>query len=301
MSTADVVPADWLARIARLPAGGGPSGAEWARRAPRLLDEAVEAWGLRPTGPGRAGWTAVVVPVERDGERLALKMGWPHSESAAEHLALRRWAGEGAVRLVAADPARGALLLEWLDATRDLRGPDIDTACEVIGGLIARLHVPAPPTVPSLSERVRRFMGRLATREDIPRRVVARVTGLAVELVAEPDVDATLVHGDLHFENVLAGEREPWLAIDPKPLAGHPAFEIQPLLGNRVDELGAGSSFRWGVRRRLAVTAEAAGIDEEAARLWSIVRTGIGALWAAEGGDAEALSLHIALLKALED
>jgi streptomycin 6-kinase len=36
---------------------------------------------------------------------------------------------------------------------------------------------------------------------------------------------------DLHAENVLAAEREPWLAIDPKPCIGDPAFDaIQHML-----------------------------------------------------------------------
>ena len=76
MSTAavPVIPAPWLTWISRLPAEGGPSGAEWARRAQRLLGEAFERWGLVADGPLRTGWTAVVAPVLRDGEPLALKV-----------------------------------------------------------------------------------------------------------------------------------------------------------------------------------------------------------------------------------
>ncbi len=301
MTAPRLIPADWLTWVARFPADEGPSGAEWAGRAPHLLEGVMSDWALVATGRVLTGRTAVVVPVGRDGQAYVLTLRRPNRDSAGEHLALRRWAGEAAVRLVAADPGRGALLLERLDPTRDLRGVDPDTACLVIGGLLSRLHVPAPPTIRPMSARVRVLMERLAAREDLPRRVVTRVTGLAEDLLDQPDVDATLLHTDLHVGNVLAGEREPWLAIDPQPLAGHPAFEIQPVLTNRIEDLGAGPSFRWGVRRRLAVTAEAAGIDEEAARLWSIVRTGIEALRAAEAGDAEGLSLHIATLKALED
>ncbi len=303
MSRHPLIPDDWLGRVARLPPSTGPSGAEWADGLPRLLDSLLEEWSLVPAGPGRTGWTAVVVPVDRDGEALALKVVWPHEEAAGEHLALRHWAGDGAVRLVAADPGRGGLLLERLDPERDLRTVDIDTACEVVGGLLARLHVPAPPSVRPLSGFVARQVERLTQREDLPRRWVARVAGLARELTEGPDAgaDARLLHTDLHFENVLAGTREPWLAIDPKPFAGHPGFELQPLLRTRVDELGTGSGLRWSVRRRLSVAAEAAGIDEEEARLWSIVHAGLQALWSAQDGDAESLSLHLAMLKALED
>ncbi len=298
-----LVPPRWRERVSRLPADGGPSGAEWAAGLPRLLGEVLADWGLTPIGPALTGRAAVVVPVERHPATLALKVAWPHREADGEHLALRHWSGNAAVRLVAADPARGALLLERLDATRDLRGPDSDTACAVIGGLLARLHIPAPPTVATLSSSVRRSMARLATRDDVPRRMVARVTGLADELLGEPgtDTDAMLLHGDLHVRHVLAAEREPWLAVGPQPLAGHPAFDIGPVLRHRMAELGTGAQLRRGVRRRLSVTCEAAGVDEELGRLWSIVHLGIGALRAAEEGAAGSLSRHIATLKALED
>ena len=49
----------------------------------------------------------------------------------------------------------------------------------------------------------------------------------------------TLIHGDLHYENVMAADREPWLAIDPKPMSGDPHYEIAPMLWNRFEELAA--------------------------------------------------------------
>src|SRR5690606_8061675 len=101
-----VLPEPWLAWIARLPPEGGPSGAQWAGQVRGLVNECLEQWALKVTGPATTGWTAVVFPVEREGEPAVLKVGWPHEESAAEHTALRLWGGRGAVRLLAADPAR---------------------------------------------------------------------------------------------------------------------------------------------------------------------------------------------------
>lgn len=296
-------PRNWLGRMSRLPADGGPSGADWAAEVDRLTRECLREWDLVTSGPAMTGHTAVVHPVRRSddfNQPLVLKVGWPHVDSAQEHLALRSWAGRGAVRLVAADPSRGALLLERLDSSRDLGALDIDEACSVIGGLHRELHVAAPPTIRTLVAHLEPYLGRLGQRTDVPRRVVTRVTGLARDLLADPE-PPVLLHGDLHFQNVLAADRAPWLAIDPKPLAGHPAYELQPLLRNRFDELGAGPVMRWSVRRRLEVTCDAAGLDEEVGRLWSIVRCGVQILWAASDGDAGELSRNLILLKALED
>jgi streptomycin 6-kinase len=53
------------------------------------------------------------------------------------------------------------------------------------------------------------------------------------DLLADPATTGTLVHGDLHYANVLAGDREAWLTIDPKPVSGDPHFEPAPMLWNR--------------------------------------------------------------------
>ena len=131
--------------------------------------------------------------------------------------------------------------------------------------------------------------------------MVARARGLHGELTSDPASDATLVHGDLHYENVLAGDREPWLAIDPQPLAGHPGWDLHAVLRNRRDELGTGATLRWSVRRRTDILCEAAGIDEEVARRWTIVRCAIEAVWALDDGNADEVSFSIALAKALDD
>ena len=83
------LPTDWVARVARLAADGGPSGAEWARHVPRLVAEAMDQWSLTPDGPVRTGWTAAVLPVRREGLPLALKVVWPCPDTAGEHRALR--------------------------------------------------------------------------------------------------------------------------------------------------------------------------------------------------------------------
>ena len=297
-------PPEWLTWMSRLPAEGGPTGADWVRDLDRLTRESMDQWGLDLDGDPMTGWTAVVHPVLRRDDvasaPLVLKVGWPHVESAQEHLALRAWDARGAVRLVAADPSRGALLLERLDSTQDLTTVDIDEACSVVGGLYRDLHVPAPPTIRTLAAYLDPYLTRLRQRIDVPRRVVTRVTGLARDLLAEPG-PRVLLHTDLHYENVLAADRAPWLAIDPKPLAGHPGYELHPLLRNRFDELGTGPSMRWSVRRRLEVTCEAAGLDPDIGRLWCIVRCGVEILWAAVDGDDGELSKNLTLLKALED
>jgi streptomycin 6-kinase len=268
----------------------GYRGEDWSRwlgALPRLAREVLDRWQLVPEGPGRGGVSALVLPVRTaDGQPAALRLGWPHPDQEHLHLALRSWAGDGAVTLLRAEPRRGVLLLERADAERDLGGVDVLAACETVAGLYGRLHRPPLPQLDRLSEQARRWSGELAALERTgvaPRRFVDQAAGLARELAEDPGTDVALLHGDLHYGNVLAGLGEragEWLAIDAAPLAGDPAFEVAPLLSNRWDEAVASHDLRGALVARLETVVDAAGLDEDRVRGWVVVRSMMEFVWA---------------------
>ena len=274
-----VIPPSFLALARR---GGGF--ATWLDRLPALAAELLEEWQLTPDGAPAHGHVALVVPVRSAGGRpAALKVGWPHWEAEHEHLALQHWGGEGAVRLLRADPRRAALLLERLHP-EDLGVLADVEACEVVASLYRRLHVPAPPQLVTLSSCVRGWsdaLGALPRDAPLPRRLVEQAATLGRALAGDEATDGRLLHTDLHYENVLAGDREPWLAIDPKPLSGDPHYEVAPLLWNRWDDLteAAGPGVRHGLWARFEAVVDAAGLDEDRARDWVVVRMLCNALW----------------------
>ncbi len=292
-------------------AARGPDWAEWVRRLPSLAAALLEEWELTSDGGPTHGHTALVLPVRAaDATEAVLKVGFPHDESEHEHLALQRWGGEGAVRLLRADPRRGALLLERLH-THDLTTVGDLEACEIVAGLYGRIHVPALPQLRTLTSYVDRWnddLARLLRGAPLPRRLVEQALSLGRDLVADEASTGTMIHGDLHYENVLAADREPWLVIDPKPMSGDPHYEVAPLLWNRWEELEAptsGQSVRGGVRRRFHATIDAAGLDEDRARDWVVVRMMHNAMWAIEDDpaapDEETLTCCIAIAKAVQD
>jgi len=272
----------------------------------------VEEWQLTADGSPWHGFCSIVLPARSaGGTPAALKVAFPDDESEHEHLALQHWHGRGAVRLQRADPHRRAMLLERLHR-EDLTDVWDVEACEVVAGLYPLLHVPALPQLRTVTSYVERWLGALAAmprNAPIPRRLVEQTLSLGRDLVADPASTGVIVHGDLHYENVLAGDREPWLAIDPKPMSGDPHYEPAPMLWNRVDDLAG--DLRNGLRRRFHTIVDTAGLDEDRARDWVVVRMVLNAHWAVEDAqrDDRVLSVDerdwitqcIAIAKAVQD
>ena len=270
----------------RAQAEGRPAWDDWLARAPRLSDELVEEWRLRVDGPTMSGNCAMVVPVRTEDDRAGvLKITWPHWEAETEHLALRAWQGDGAVELWRADPHRFALLLERARPDRDLHALDVLEACEVVARLYGRLHRSPLPQTRRLSELCQEWVDRLpplAEANLISRRFVSQADRLLRDFAADPETDSALIHSDLHFFNVLAAEREPWLVIDPKPLSGDPAYEVAPLLWNRWEEAMSAESPRDALLDRLYTVVDVAGLDEDRVRDWIVVREVCNVLWTYE-------------------
>jgi len=260
--------------------------------------EQLDQWELHRDGEAHHGSGSIVLPVRTsDGARAVLKMSFPNAASEHEHLVLRRWGGNGAVRLLRADPRRHALLLERLHPESLTTLPDVD-ACEIVARLYGRIHVPAMPQLPTLTSYVEQWTSDFETlprSAPIPHRLVEQTIVLGRELAGEP-ADA-VVHGNLDYESVLAADREPWLAIAPKPMNGDPHFELAPMLWSRWDELTG--NIREGVRRRFYTLVDAAGLDEERARGWVVVRVVQEAT--RDLANPTSLTKYVALAKAVQD
>ncbi|WP_435863408.1 aminoglycoside phosphotransferase family protein [Streptomyces prunicolor] len=270
------------ALVASYESFGGKAGEAFAtalrERAARFLDQ----WELRLDGPSMNGRCALVLPVLRaDGTPAALKLQDVDEETAGEPVALRVWDGEGAVRLLEADADTGTLLLERLDSGRVLADlPDSREATLVIARLLARLTaVEAPAGLRRLGDIAAQLLDRTSAvlprvSDAAERRLLADCAAAVREVAGEPG--DRLLHWDLHFENVLAADRAPWLAIDPKPLAGDPGFDLLPALWNRFDADEVG----W----RFDAMTEVLGLDRDRARAWTLGRVLQNVLWAVEDG-----------------
>jgi len=246
----------------------GAAGRRWLDGLPELVDGLLARWDCRVDGPPRHGEVALVVPVTCPAGPAVVKVSFPHPGNRSEPGALRQFAGRGAVRrLDAADDAFALLLERAGDATLATE-PCAEHAIEIAGALARRLALPAAPGTPSLADTTAGWAEQLdqqvAASDDPPP---ARALDRARETIAalRGDRTTTLLHGDLHDGNVLAADREPWLAIDPKGWRGTAAYDAFTVVAGRQDQLRPDQDLDRQLQDRVRQFAVAAGVDPELA------------------------------------
>ena len=249
-----------------------PDRAAWLARLPEVVDELQRRWRLTLGPPFdsddvSAAWVAPATKADCAG--AVLKVGLPHMEARDEIEGLRFWNGDATVYLLDADDRAGAMLLERCVPGTSLRILPEREQDIVIAGLLRRLwRRPATPhpfrplseLTAYWSEETLASAGQWAdaglVREGL--RLFAELPQTAPEDV--------LLATDLHAGNVLQAQREPWLAIDPKPFVGDPAYDATQHLFNCEERL---RSDPHGTIRRFA---DLLGISRDRVRSWMFAR-----------------------------
>jgi len=265
----------------------GEEGRRWIAALPIMAASSMDRWQLAIDGQVASGAVALIIPVVRgDGSKAVLKLQPVDDETGGEPAALRTWAGQGAVRLLEHDPGSGAMLLERLDASRDLSTMEDDlAAAQIIAELLVRLNSASAPsglrrlgdvgaaTLAGTPEAV-----RLAKDPD-ERRLLINCADRFEELTTDR-IDNRLLHWDLHYFNTLSTlDGSEWKAIDPKPLGGDSGFELLPALWNRWDDLVATGDLSQALLRRFDLMTEVLGIDRSRAAGWTLGRVLQVAVW----------------------
>jgi streptomycin 6-kinase len=255
-----------------------PGGAAWLEDLPRLVEGCVHDWTLTLRAPFEPATISWVAPAELpDGMRAVLKVNFPDAESEHEADALAFWDGSGAVRLLAHDRRRRALLIARCEPGSQLWDVrDEDAAYDISASVFRALWRPAPDDAPfrPLDTEAHRWADELPIRwerhdKPFPRRLLSEAVALCRDL-ARSQPELVVCHQDAHGGNVLrAGDR--WLAIDPKPVLGERAFDLASALRDRRGTLLRSPAPERILERRLDRFAAELGVDRARARGWGIV------------------------------
>lgn len=266
----------------------GEDGRAWIAALPALAATYLDQWQLTIDGSVTSGAVALIIPVlRRDSSRAVLKLQPVDDETGGEPAALQAWAGHGAVALLDHDSSSGVMLLERLDASRDLSTMEDDfAAAKIIAELLVQLNsVPAPAGMRHLREVGAATLAQTPeaislAQDPEERRLLINCAARYQDLITE-QIDNRLLHWDLHYYNTLstldgAGE---WKAIDPKPLGGDSGFELLPALWNRWDDLMETGDVSAALLRRFDLMTDVMGLDRSRAAAWTLGRVLEAAVW----------------------
>lgn len=251
-----------------------PDLAAWLDRLPELLHRLEQRWALTPDTPldgEEPGCSYVTAVRAANGMPAVLKISMPHMEGEHESQGLRFWDGDPTVRLLESDDELGAMLLERCLPGTPLRVVAEDDQDVVISGLLRRMW--RQPLEPHPFRPLSTMTGYWAneTRSQIEQKpeIDIGLVDAGLELFESLPGNATrtaLLATDLHAGNVVRAEREPWLAIDPKPFVGDPAYDAtQHLLNCRT-------RLRSHPEKTIRNFADLAELEYERVRLWTFAR-----------------------------
>jgi len=267
----------------------GVAGLEWLQRLPSLVDEYARRWSLVVGLPFDLLSYNWVAPAQRaDGSQSVLKVGFPRPELSLEIAALRSYAGCGSVLLLEASQATGVLLLERLMPGTPLsREGDDRKAISTAVSVMRRLWRPAAeksefPSIAAwtqgLGQLRRRYQGGTGP---LPARLVDAAESLVTELLSSAAAPV-LLHGDLHLENILAAERERWIAIDPKGVIGEPTCEVGALVRDLWKRLPHQACTKLPLAHQVDQFADELGLDRSRIVGWALVQAVLSGWWSLE-------------------
>ena len=267
-------------------------GGEWLEELPDLIVAIAEKWSLEVGNYfPNLSFNFVAPCTCSDGTAAVLKIGFAEENSIihSEAKILNYLAGVGAVKLLAYDEKLCAILLERLlpgENLIDLCKRDDARATEIAIGVMKnfRRPVPAAGEFPPLEKWIESLL-RVEETAFSPE-AIKRAQKYFSELIFGSRQNF-LLHGDLHHENILSAQREPFLAIDPKGIIGDIGFEISVFLNNprgwvlkhpKRDEI---------LRTRLEMFARSFEIEREKLRKWGYSEAVLAAWWTFEDNGAD--------------
>ena len=262
----------------------------------------LHRWGLIADGEPVITPTARLLPVLRQETPAMMKLSTQPDQQRGARL-MEWWAGEGAARVFARD--NDAVLIERATGMRSLadmaRSGEDDSACRILCATADRLHRQRPGKFPDLVP-LHLWFRELEIAAARHGGILAESLQTAQALLADPQ-DQTVLHGDLHHDNVLDFREGGWLAIDPHGLVGERGFDFANIFTNPdlSDPSRPVARQPGRFQRRLNVVAEAAGLERRRLLQWILAWTGLSAAWFLEDGDPLAeVDLVIAAIAASE-
>lgn len=255
----------------------------------QLLSMYRHRWNLKDNGDPMVTHSSVLQPMVWDGNNVILKIALVNEEKQGNQLMVQ-WNGHGAAKVFLHDD--NSILLEQLSGETALfqmaqNGED-DQATKILCDVARHLHSVESSANLVLSP-LKQWFNELFKAEEKDKALFSESASIARNLL-ESQINSTVLHGDLHHQNVLYSKEKGWLAIDPKGLYGENAYEFANLFCNPDHHVAL---IPGRLERQLDIVCNQTGIDRDRMLQWIVAYSALSASWSIQDGMDAALALSI--------
>uniref|UniRef100_UPI0035C76E8D aminoglycoside phosphotransferase family protein n=1 Tax=Serratia quinivorans TaxID=137545 RepID=UPI0035C76E8D len=250
----------------------------------------MQRWQLQPDGQAFETHSSLLMPVRYQGAAAMLKIAREQEEKFGG-LLMCWWQGDGAARVLAwhddgilLERAQGRLSLAQM-----VRDGEDRQATAILCQVVARLHAPRAEPLPELIP-LDQWFNSLWPAAQAHGGMLRLSASVAAELLTSPR-EQTVLHGDIHHDNVLDFAERGWLAIDPKRLYGERAFDYANIFCNPNYGIATDPDI---FLCRVEQVCRLAGLDRQRLLRWILAWTGLSAAWFMEDGEAADIDFRVA-------
>lgn len=139
--------------------------------------------------------------------------------------------GHGGVTLL--EDHEDAILLEYIDGQtlkEHVKNGQDNAATQIIGQTLKAIHH-APNSALNLPSMHDRLECLFEYETKSAPNIIKSAAHLSRHIIKTPFTD-TVLHGDMHHDNIMHSSTRGWLAIDPQPFIGDPAYDCANTLHN---------------------------------------------------------------------
>ncbi|WP_017892688.1 aminoglycoside phosphotransferase family protein [Serratia sp. S4] len=250
----------------------------------------MQRWQLQPDGQAFETHSSLLIPVRYQGDAAMLKIAREQEEKFGG-LLMCWWQGDGAARVLAwhddgilLERAQGRLSLAQM-----VRDGEDRQATAILCQVVARLHAPRAEPLPELIP-LDQWFNSLWPAAQAHGGMLRLSASVAAELLTSPR-EQTVLHGDIHHDNVLDFAERGWLAIDPKRLYGERAFDYANIFCNPNYGIATDPEI---FLCRVEQVCRLAGLDRQRLLRWILAWAGLSAAWFMEDGEAADIDFRVA-------
>lgn len=249
----------------------------------------MKSWGLLYDGKSFYTHSSLIQPVLSGGIKCILKIFLSTEEKTGSKI-LNWWNGTGAAKVFRLDD--DAILMERIIGDRSLKYMSLNNqdteATEIICNVANLLHSYKRKPLPLLPPLNIRFKDLFMSAGKYGNIFLKSASQAKFLLAKQHDI--TILHGDLHHDNVLFSSDRGWLAIDPKGLWGERTFDYVNILCNPTKEIALAEG---RLMKQIDIISKNTGIETRHLLEWTVAWAGLSAVWFLNENQDATLSIDV--------